>query len=158
MKVLFVISFVLGIGFSTTNSDSFSYNSYVDDAAVVEMLTVQFVKNIDSEELISKLEGYMSNHIDQIDYVTGHYAKETDMFYYTIYGSKDGQSKFDLIGVDKTKFESESYYDYDSAASLNNLCRRGNGYPLPPVCPGTDCQNWPLGGCLGIICPRVECY
>lgn len=157
MKVLFVVSFLLGVGFWGAETSNFNYESYIEDSAVVDMLNAQFVADYESEDLVLQLEGFMVNHFDKIDHVSGHFAKESGMYYYTMYGSKNGEKKFDLIEVDKSNFESASYYDYKEAASLYNLCRRGNGYPYPPVCPGTACQNWPKGGCLGIICPRTEC-
>ena len=155
--MLLVVSFVLGVGFFNVEKSNFNYDSYVEEETVIEMLNVQFVKDIQSEELVQKLEGFMSNYMDNVDHVTGHFAKESDMFYYAVYGSKDGAQTFDLVEVNKSNFDSETYYDYSEAASLFGTCRRGNGYPFPPVCPGTACYNWPNGGCLGIICPPAEC-
>lgn len=145
----------LGIGFS--NSSAFEVESYIEDAAAVEMLDVQFVKDLESDELKSHLAGFISNYIDKVDHVSGHYAKETDMYYYAIFGEKDGSRTFELVEVDQANFEKDAFVDYKKAAPLFNLCRRGNGYPFPPVCPGTTCQNWPYGGCLGIICSPSQC-
>lgn len=142
------------IVFSFNSVSTFDNSTYIEDEGVVEMLDIQFVKDCNSEALISNMETYLTNYFDEVTHVSGHYAKESSMYYYTVYGDQNGTKKFEMLEVPKELFDKDAYYKTTKALMLNS-CRRGNGYPFWPVCQGY-CQTR-TNGCLGIICPPAEC-
>lgn len=156
MKNLLCLLLISIFGFANTNSSCFDDSAYINEAWVAEMLGSQFVKDIDSPALNTTMEDFMSNHFDAITHISGYYAKETDMYYYAVFGMKDGAKKADYLEVSKDHFSAGTYYDYQTKLELGSLCRRGNGYPHWRICPGYSCENHPPG-CLGIICSRYEC-
>ncbi|MCB0634470.1 MAG: hypothetical protein R2824_29905 [Saprospiraceae bacterium] len=150
----FFISMITSI--TAANLPAFDKTEYLSMDGAAQMLDRQYVRTLDSPQLYATMKNFMANHFDQIVQITGHYAPETDMYYYAIYGLKNGVKKTDFLSVAKELFESDSYYSFAFQLPARGQCRRGNGYPDPPVCPGTTCDNWP-DGCLGIICPPAEC-
>jgi len=146
--VLFGVLFISLSSFST-----FDNCNYVDDDRVVNMLDEQFVKDVHSADLQSYLQTLLSDNLDYVTHISGHYAKETDMHYYAVYGVQNGQFTFEMVEVNETLFKSGSYYK--TSKSLMSSCRRGNGFPGFPVCQGYCAIR--TNGCLGIICPPAEC-
>ena len=156
MNSLLILFLVFTLGVNDTNVSEFAYSNYVNEDYAT-MLEVQYVQDVASPELINTLEDFLANHFNDISHVSAHYAKETDMFYYAVFGQKDGSSKVDLVEVPKENALTGTFYEYKQPLAFGS-CRRGNGYPYPPVCPGTTCQTWGSNNCLGIICHYTECW
>lgn len=144
------------VNFTVANLPAFDKSEYLAVEGAAEMLDRQFVRTIHSPELHATLKSFMANHFDQIVHISGHYAPESDMYYYAIYGLQRGVKKADFITVAKELFDAGAYYNFAYRLPNRGSCRRGNGYAASNVCQGKRCDKQPEG-CLGMICPPAEC-
>lgn len=150
MKTLLISIISIFTGLGTTTFDN---SIYVGDELVIEMLSIHFVMDLESNQLKSKVGEYLINHMDEVSHISGHFSPEGSFYYYAVYGTKDGIARAEYLEVSKEHFEANNYFDFSAPLGITQPCRKGWGHPA--TCP-TTCGNWPAG-CLGAICPPSEC-
>lgn len=119
----------------------------------VEIFKAEFVKEMNSESLMIDIENKFDTLFDKVNSVDAQFNSEQG-YYYLIIGKKDNKEKIEMLKINKSDFENNSYtyIDFTNIESNSSVeyCRSGNGFPFPPVCQGGCLPR--DNNCLGIIC------
>jgi len=153
MKKYILIS-ILSVGllslFSFINKDKYPDSLKKE---YVEIFKAEFIKEMNSKSLIMDLESKFHPLFDKVNTVDVQFNSEHG-YYYLVIGKKDNKEKVEMLKINKSDFENNSYTYIDftniNINSSTEYCRSGNGYPFPPVCQGGCLPR--TNNCLGILC------
>ncbi|MBR9855962.1 MAG: hypothetical protein GYB37_15555 [Algicola sp.] len=127
------------------------YPNYLSDE-LITFFESEYLTTIENESLNSLLEKNFSPLFDNVDYV---HAQESEEFghYYIIYAKKDGEPIIELLKINESDIQNETYTYIDfSNIDVNNqttYCRQSFS-TYPGTCPA-ECKYY-LNGCLGMSC------
>lgn len=152
---MFLLSFLLTILITPSNFDKGDYMSL---EGMEEILESDFSYTItDETEAFVIVTAYMSEHFETVDHLTANYNKESDIYYYTVFGTNDEGKSVELLKVDQNLHENATYYKTSKTFAFGS-CRSGFPWYNGPynVCTSNGCITQTTN-CLGVNCPPAEC-
>lgn len=153
-KVIYVLALavltVTAISFTTSDTEKYPDNLPLE---YVEVLKKDFIKTTESQSLFASIETNFISLFDEVTRIDAQYSEKSG-YYYMVLGSKDGQVKFEILTVEVSDIENETYTYIDfTNIDVNTVqyCTSGPDVsPFPFVCTG-PCE-FRTSNCLGAVC------
>jgi len=136
--------------FTTPNTERYPSDLPIE---YVEVLEKDFIKTVDNESLLNTIETNFVTLFDDVTRIDAQHSEKSG-YYYMVLGSKDGQPKFEILTVNVSDIENETYTYIDFTnvdVKTVQYCTSGPDVsPFPFVCTG-PCE-FRTSNCLGAIC------